>query len=80
MIKLSKTLAILLLAQAAICVSSALFQRSRGVRKEVDQYMRGRDNGVEYFYDKDALIKPSRAPFRCGEKGYFPQGRRKRRL
>jgi hypothetical protein len=74
MIKLSRTLAILLLAQVVVCMSMLYSSAAEESERKWTSYLRGRDNGVEYFYDKSALIKTSQGTLQVWRKRVFPPG------
>ena len=71
--KLSKALAVLLLAQVVICVSTLYSGAAEESERKWTSYMRGRD-GTEYFYDKGALIKTPQGTLQVWRKRVFPSG------
>jgi hypothetical protein len=74
MIKLSKTLAVLLLAQVVVCMSTVYSSAAEEPERKWISYMRNEDTSLEYFYDKDALVKTSKNVLQVWRKRVFAPG------
>jgi hypothetical protein len=72
--KLFKRIVILLLVHCIVCTSALYCRAADEPERKWTSYMRDRELGVEYFYDKEALIKPSKDLFQMWRKRVFPAG------
>ena len=74
MMKLSKRLIILLLVHCVVCASALYSGAAEEPERKGTSYMRDREGGVEYFYDKEALMKPSKDLIQVWRRRAFPAG------
>ncbi len=74
MMKLSNRLMILFLVHCVVCTSALYSRAAEEPERKWTSYMRDRELGVEYFYDKEALVKPSKDLFQVWRKRVFPAG------
>ena len=74
MMKLSKRLVVLLLVHCIVCASALYSGAAEELERKWTSYMRDREGGVEYFYDKEALMKPSKELIQVWRKRVFPAG------
>jgi hypothetical protein len=74
MMNLLKIFAILLLMHCIICMSAPCFGAAEPPERKWTSYARDRDTGVEYFYDMEALLKPSKDLIQMWRKRVFPAG------
>ena len=72
--KLCRRLVILLLVYSTVCMSALYSRAAEESERKWTSYMRDRDTGVEYFYDKETLIKPSKEPIQVWRRRVFPTG------
>ena len=74
MMKLSKKLTVLLLAHLILCMSALYSSAAEESERKWTSYMRERDHSVEYFYDKDSLIKTPQRILQVWRKRVFAPG------
>jgi hypothetical protein len=74
MMTLSKRLVILFLVHCIVCTSALYSRAAEEPERKWTSYMRDRTTGVEYFYDKDALLKTSQNTLQVWRKRVFPTG------
>jgi len=73
MAKLSRRFVVLLLAHLILCMSALSSIAAEESGRTWTMYMRGRD-GVEYFYDKGAVIETPQGYLQVWRKRVFPAG------
>ncbi len=73
MMKLSKRFTVLFLVHLIVCMSALYSSAGEEPVRKWTSYMRGRD-GVEYFYDKGAVIETPQGYLQVWRKRVFPPG------
>jgi len=73
MIRLSRGLAMLFLVHLILCMSALSSSAGEEPERKWTSYMRSRD-GVEYFYDKGAVIETPQGYLQVWRKRVFPTG------
>ena len=74
MMKLSERLTVLFLAHLILCMSALYSSAAEEPERKWTSYMRERNNSVEYFYDKDTLVKTPQGTFQVWRKRVFAPG------
>ena len=74
MMKLSRRLVLLLLVHCIVCASALYSGAADEPERKWTSYMRDRETRVEYFYDKEALVKPSKELIQVWRRRVFPTG------
>lgn len=74
MIRLSKGLSILFLVHLIVCASALYSSAGEEPERKWTSYMRERDRSVEYFYDKDAMVKTPQGMLNVWRERVFAKG------
>jgi hypothetical protein len=74
MTKPSRRFTVLLLAYLTLCVSAVYCVAAEEVERKWTSYMRERDRSVEYFFDKDAMVKTPQRMLNVWRKRVFAKG------
>ncbi len=74
MTRLTRRLAVLLVVQCVVCTGALCPGAAQEIDRKWTSYMRDRDTGTEYFYEKETLMNPSPDLIQMWRKRVFPAG------
>ena len=74
MIGLTRKLIVLLLMHSILCLSALYSSAAEQTERKWFSYGRDRNTGVEYFYEKETLTKPSKNLIQMWRRRVFPSG------